>query len=175
MIHTKRRKKKIILPLSLFQGLISELLFYVSIHIQKIIVVSHHHTQLQQSHCKVNPHVKMQGETKEDLPTATVKKARFSYISEKILLQFQPSVDPNDIPYEQIAWWKSIFSYIQPNDYERLHLRRLCNMFKASLKAPPKGKWTEYPHLNHPSIDSLFNRCKESNSDSARNDHQRIE
>ena len=104
----------------------------------------------------------MQGETKEDLSlTATIKKARYSYISQKILLQFQPSVDPNDIPYEQIAWWKSIFSYIQPNDYERLHLRRLCNMFKASLKAPPKGVFTEYPHLNHASIDSLFNRCKE--------------
>ena len=73
------------------------------------------------------------GETKEDLPpTGTVKKAHCSYISQKILLQFQPSVDPNDIPYEQIAWWKAIFSYIQPNDYERLHLRRLCNMFKAS-------------------------------------------
>jgi hypothetical protein len=51
-----------------------------------------------------------------------------------------------------------IFSYIQPNDYERLHLRRLCNMFKASLKAPPKGMFTVYPHLNHTSIASLFNR-----------------
>jgi hypothetical protein len=106
--------------------------------------------------------VTMQGETKEDLPpTATVKKARYSYISQKIILQFQPSIDPGDIPYEQIAWWKMIFSYIQPNDYERLHLRRLCNMFKASLKPPPKGVFTEYPHSNHTSIDSLFNRCKE--------------
>ena len=104
------------------------------------------------------------GGTKVDSPLVVIppsKKARYSYISRKIILQFQPSVDPNDIPYEQIAWWKDIFSYIQPNDYERLHFRRLCNMFKASLKAPPKGKWTEYPHLNHTSIDSLFNRCKE--------------
>jgi hypothetical protein len=31
-------------------------------------------------------------------------------------------------------------------------------MFKASLKAPPKGMFTVYPHLNHTSIDSLFNR-----------------
>ena len=101
-------------------------------------------------------------ETKEDLPpTGTVKKARYAYISQKILLQFQPSVDPDDIPYEQIAWWKIIFSYIQPNDYERLHLRRLCNMFKTSLKPPPKGMFTEFPHQNHASIDSLFNRCKE--------------
>jgi hypothetical protein len=104
----------------------------------------------------------MQRETKEDFPpTGTVKKARYAYISQKILLQFQPSVDPDDIPYEQIAWWKIIFSYIQPIDYERLHLRRLCNMFKTSLTAPPKGLFTEYPHQNHASIDSLFNRCKE--------------
>ena len=101
----------------------------------------------------------MQGETKEDVPlTNSVKKARYAYISQKILLQFQPSVDPDDIPYEQIAWWKIIFSYIQPNDYERLHLRRLCNMFKASLKAPPKGMFTVYPHPNHASVDSLINR-----------------
>ena len=34
-------------------------------------------------------------------------------------------------------------------------------MFKASLKPPPKGMFTEFPHQNHASIDSLFNRCKE--------------
>ena len=104
----------------------------------------------------------MQGETKEHLPpTDTVKKARYAYISQKILLQFQPSVDPNDIPYEQIAWWKTIFSYIQPNDYERLHLRRLCNMFKASLKPPPKGVFTEFPHPNFTSLWSLMNRLNQ--------------
>ena len=105
----------------------------------------------------------IQGEKKEDAPPLAPpsETACYAYISQKILLQFQPSVNPDDIPYEQIAWWKMIFSYIQPNDYERLHLRRLCNMFKASLKPPPKGKWTEYPHTNHASIDSLFNRCKE--------------
>jgi hypothetical protein len=103
-----------------------------------------------------------QGETKDDSPPLVqAQRSRYAYISQKILLQFQPSVNPSDIPYEQIAWWEMIFSYIQPNDYERLHLRRLCNMFKASLKPPPKGKWTEYPHTNHASIDSLFNRCKE--------------
>jgi hypothetical protein len=101
-----------------------------------------------------------QGGTKQDsstIPPAT-KRSRYACISAKILLQFQPSIDPLDIPYEQIAWWKDIFSYIQPNDYERLHLRRLCNMFKAALKAPPKGMFTVYPHPNHTSIDSLFDR-----------------
>ena len=111
----------------------------------------------------------MLGETKEDSPYVhRAKSSRYAYISQKILLQFQPSVNPSDIPYEQIAWWKMIFSYIQPNDYERLHLRRLCNMFKASLKPPPKGKWTEYPHLNHASIDSLINRCKELHEENPR-------
>ena len=81
-----------------------------------------------------------QGEKKEDAPPLAPpsETACYAYISQKILLQFQPSVNPDDIPYEQIAWWKMIFSYIQPNDYERLHLRRLCNMFKASLKPLPK-------------------------------------
>ena len=101
-----------------------------------------------------------QGGTKQDsstIPPAT-KRSRYACISAKILLQFQPSIDPLDIPYEQIAWWKDIFSYIQPNDYEKIYLRRLCNMFKASLKPPPKGGFTEFPHPNHTSIDSLMNR-----------------
>ena len=112
---------------------------------------------------KINAHLlQVQGETKEDssLVPPSSKKARFAYISQIIIPQFQPSVDPDDIPYEQIAWWKDIFSYIQPNDYERLHLRRLCNMFKASLKAPPKGVFTEFPHPNFTSLWSLMNRLK---------------
>ena len=99
---------------------------------------------------------RLPGETKQDSTPPAVPC--YSYLSQKIILQFQPSIDPNDIPYEQIAWWKVIFSYIQPNDYERLHLRRLCNMFKASLKAPPKGIFTEYPHSNHTSMKSLMDR-----------------
>ena len=94
-------------------------------------------------------------------PASSNKRARYSYISEKIILQFQPSVDPDDIPYEQIRWWKDIFSYIQPNDYERIHLRRLCNMFNASLKEPPKGIFAEFPHVNHASLDSLISRLNE--------------
>jgi hypothetical protein len=106
--------------------------------------------------------LQLQGETKEDssLVPPSSKKARFAYISQIIIPQFQPSVDPDDIPYEQIAWWKDIFSYIQTNDYERLNLRRLCNMFKASLKAPPKGVFTEFPHPNFTSLWSLMNRLK---------------
>jgi len=35
-------------------------------------------------------------------------------------------------------------------------------MFNAALKPPPKGmkgKWTEYPHPNHPSLEGLIARC----------------
>ena len=128
---------------------------------QQVLVLQTQINELRQELTSLRQEVQV-GETKDDsLPFVQAQRSRYAYISHKIIPQFQPSVDPDDIPYEQIAWWKMIFSYIQPNDYERLHLRRLCNMFKASLKPPPKGKWTEYPHTNHASIDSLFNRCKE--------------
>lgn len=117
-------------------------------------------TALQNTVARQAHLLQLQGETKEDssLVPPSSKKARFAYISQIIIPQFQPSVDPDDIPYEQIAWWKDIFSYIQPNDYERLHLRRLCNMFKASLKPPPKGIFTEFPHPNYTSLWSLMQR-----------------
>ena len=128
---------------------------------QQVLVLQTQINELRQELTSLRQEVQV-GETKDDsLPFVQAQRSRYAYISHKIIPQFQPSVDPDDIPYEQIAWWKMIFSYIQPNDYERLHLRRLCNMFKAVLKPPPKGKWTEYPHTNHASIDSLFNRCKE--------------
>jgi hypothetical protein len=131
-------------------------------------VLQTENNELRQENASLRQEVQA-GKNKEDsmedspplvqaLAPTSPKRSRYAYISQKIILQFQPSVDPSDIPYEQIAWWKDIFSYIQPNDYERLHLRRLCNMFKASLKAPPKGMFTVYPHVNHTSIDSLLNR-----------------
>ena len=45
--------------------------------------------------------LQVQGETKESSPYVhRSKRSRsvYGYISEKILLQFQPSVDPDDIP-----------------------------------------------------------------------------
>jgi hypothetical protein len=120
-------------------------------------------TTLKNTNARQAHLLQLQGETKEhsSLVPPSSKKARFAYISQIIIPQFQPSFDPDDIPYEQIAWWKDIFSYIQPNDYERLHLRRLCNMFKASLKAPPKGIFTEFPHPNFTSLWSLMNRLNQ--------------
>jgi hypothetical protein len=70
-------------------------------------------------------------------------------------------------PLHLIKWWKRIFALVGPTHTERVRLRLLCNMFNASL--PPglgtgeyKGcVYTEYPHLNHPSLESLIARCHE--------------
>jgi hypothetical protein len=71
-------------------------------------------------------------------------------------------------PLHLFRWWKRIFELLDPPHYDptthtdRIHLRCLCNMFNAALKPPPKGmkgKWTEFPHANHPSLESLIARC----------------
>jgi hypothetical protein len=70
-------------------------------------------------------------------------------------------------PLHLIKWWKRIFALVGPTHSERVRLRLLCNMFNASL--PPglgtgeyKGcVYTEYPHPNHPSLESLIARCHE--------------
>ena len=61
--------------------------------------------------------------------------------------------------YEMLAYWKHIFTYLNHNVYERIALRRLCQLFKNSITPPPFGMYTVYPHPNHTSIDSLINRC----------------
>jgi hypothetical protein len=68
-------------------------------------------------------------------------------------------------PLHLIKWWKRIFALVGSTHSERVHLRLLCNMFNASL--PPglgtgeyKGcVYTECPHPNHPSLESLLHRC----------------
>jgi hypothetical protein len=70
-------------------------------------------------------------------------------------------------PLHLIKWWKRIFALVGPTHSERVHFRLLCNMFNASL--PPglgtgeyKGcVYTECPHPNHPSLQSLIARCNE--------------
>ena len=50
---------------------------------------------------------------------------------------------------------------LRPCAYERLHLRRLCRLFKDSLQPPPSGCYTEFPHQNHTSVNSLINRLND--------------
>ena len=57
--------------------------------------------------------------------------------------------------------WKYIFDMLRPCAYERLHLRRLCRLFKDSLQPPPSGCYTEFPHQNHTSVNSLINRLND--------------
>ena len=79
------------------------------------------------------------------------------YLSMRLIVPYHTHAKHDSI----FSFWTEIFSYIDPASTSRIHLRRLCNMFKASLKAPPKGMFTEFPHENHASIDSLFNRLNE--------------
>ena len=93
------------------------------------------------------------------------KKPRFQYLSDQLIVECHPG--DGQEPLHLIKWWKRIFALVGPTHSERVRLRLLCNMFNASL--PPglgtgeyKGcVFTEYPHLNHPSLDSLIARCHE--------------
>jgi hypothetical protein len=79
-------------------------------------------------------------------------------------------------PLHLFRWWKRIFELLDPPHYDpnhcdRIHLRCLCNMFNAALKPPPKGmkgKWTEFPHPNHPSLESLIARCRQLHDEDPR-------
>jgi hypothetical protein len=103
----------------------------------------------------------------EDTTTSsTAKRSRYyAYLSKKMIVECHPG--DRQEPLHLIRWWKRIFELLDPPHYDpnhcdRIHLRCLCNMFNAALKPPPKGrkgKWTEFPHPNHPSLESLIARC----------------
>ena len=96
---------------------------------------------------------------------STNKRPRFQYLSDRLIVECHPG--DGQEPLHLIKWWKRIFSLVGPTHSERVHLRLLCNMFNASL--PPglgtgeyKGfVYTECPHPNHPSLESLIARCNE--------------
>ena len=93
------------------------------------------------------------------------KRPRLQYLSDQLIVECHPG--DGQEPLHLIKWWKRIFALVGPTHSERVHLRLLCNMFNASL--PPglgtgeyKGcVYTEYPHPNHPSLESLIARCNE--------------
>ena len=90
---------------------------------------------------------------------------RFQYLSDRLIVECHPG--DGQEPLHLIKWWKRIFALVGPTHSERVRLRLLCNMFNASL--PPglgtgeyKGcVYTEFPHPNHPSLESLIARCYE--------------
>ena len=91
------------------------------------------------------------------------KRPRFQYLSDQLIVECHPG--DGQEPLHLIKWWKRIFALVGPTHSQRVHLRLLCNMFNASL--PPglgtgeyKGcVYTECPHPNHPSLESLIARC----------------
>ena len=93
------------------------------------------------------------------------QRRRLDYLSNQLIVECHPGDEQE--PLHLMRWWKCIFSLLGPTHTERIKLRLLCNMFNASL--PPalgvkeyKGQvYTVFPHLNHPSLDSLMTRCDE--------------
>ena len=91
------------------------------------------------------------------------KRPRFQYLSDQLIVECHPG--DGQEPLHLIKWWTRIFALVGPTHSERVHLRLLCNMFNASL--PPglgtgeyKGcVYTECPHPNYPSLESLIARC----------------
>ena len=102
----------------------------------------------------------------------TNKRPRFQYLSDRLIVECHPG--DGQEPLHLIKWWKRIFSLVGPTHSERVRLRLLCNMFNASL--PPglgtgeyKGcVYTECPHPNHPSLESLIARCHELHDEDPR-------
>jgi hypothetical protein len=98
--------------------------------------------------------------------TPPPQRRRLDYLGSKLIEECHPG--DGQEPLHLIRWWKRIFELLDPPHYDptthtdRIHLRCLCNMFNAALKPPPKGrkgKWTEFPHPNHPTLQSLITRC----------------
>ena len=59
-------------------------------------------------------------------------------------------------PYELIAWWKIIFSYLGVNKRAQLHLRWMCRIFRDAIPALPL--WTSFPHPRYPTFKGLMGR-----------------
>ena len=123
----------------------------------------------------------MQCETKENTPTITYIVCKCGMVVAKAvkcecgnplesleilsflgqnLIEVYPQ-NSTQKPVHLIAYWRDIFAYVDLTVHDNLCLRRMCHLFKDSLKAIPKGMYTEFPHPNHTSVQSLIKRCHE--------------
>tara|TARA_B110000091_G_scaffold205046_1_gene240373 strand:- start:134 stop:1066 length:933 start_codon:yes stop_codon:yes gene_type:complete len=68
-----------------------------------------------------------------------------TYLSTHLFVPYFTTSDGNvKRPEHHIAWWSRIFSFLLPDERDRLHLRFLCRLFRDALKPPPI--WTTFPH-----------------------------
>ena len=102
-------------------------------------------------------------QTKTNNNAPPPQRRRMDYLSSRLIVECHPG--DGQEPLHLFRWWKRIFELLDlplydPNNHiDRTHFRCLCNMFHASLKRMPKdlkGKFTQFPHPNHPSLASLF-------------------
>ena len=59
-------------------------------------------------------------------------------------------------PYELIAWWKVIFSYLDIKQRDLLELRWMCRIFHYAIPSLPL--FTSFPHPRYPTLKGLVDR-----------------
>jgi len=96
-----------------------------------------------------------QGETKTDATGApnAENDSILAYLSTRLLYPVAAGDTP---PYEPIAWWKIIFSYLGIKKRAQLELRWMCRIFRDALPCLPL--WTSFPHPLYPTLIGLMGR-----------------
>ena len=89
-----------------------------------------------------------QAETKQpsnETKTTSTTTGPDTYLSSHLLVPYFTTPEgQTKRPEHLIAWWSRIFSFLLPDERDRLHLRFLCRLFRDALKPPPI--WTTFPH-----------------------------
>ena len=64
-------------------------------------------------------------------------------------------------PENLIAFWRRIFSFLEPSTQDRRELRYLCRLFRDSLCIPLSWLWTTFPHPKFSTLRKLVARVNE--------------
>jgi len=102
------------------------------------------------------------GETKTDTinsPNAE-NDSILAYLSTRLIYPVAADDTP---PYERIAWWKIIFSYLGIKKREQLELRWMCRIFRDALPCLPL--WTLFPHPIYQTLKGLADRVNHLGND----------
>jgi hypothetical protein len=83
-----------------------------------------------------------------------------TYLSTRLIYPVAADDTP---PYERIAWWKIIFSYLGIKNREQLELRWMCRIFRDALPCLPL--WTSFPHPKYPTLRGLTDRLNHLGND----------
>jgi len=102
------------------------------------------------------------GETKTE-PTDSPNAENDSNLALLSPFLVYPVAADDTPPYELIAWWKVIFSYLGIKKKEQLELRWMCRIFRDALPCIPL--WTSFPHPMYPTLNGLVGRLNHLGND----------